>query len=89
MRTGHTAGGAHLVPLLLDLLQLGQDGGHAVLVQVTVLLQRTVLQPQVLHLLQILWVRQGGAGWDTPWSDFRARDHGQEPSRSRESPEPQ
>lgn len=50
----------HLIPLLLDLLQLGQDRGHAVLVQVTILLQCAMFQPQVLHLLQVLRAGRGG-----------------------------
>lgn len=84
------AGWAHLVPLLLDLLQLGQDGGHAVLVQVTVLLQRAVLQPQVLHLLQVLqaggWAEQCRVGCaqvrPQGWRPGEANQ--QVPSRSRE-----
>lgn len=61
-RASQAAGRAHLVSLLLDLFQLGQHGGHAVLVQVTVLLQCAMLQPQVLHLLQVLW-SGGQAEW--------------------------
>lgn len=86
--TSGPAGGAHLVPLLLNLLQLGQDGGHAVLVQVAVLLQRAVLQPQVLHLLQVLraggW---GGTGWNMPGSDHKVGDPAGTQQVQREKPE--
>lgn len=55
---------AHLVPLFLNLLQLGQHSGHAVLIEVTVLQQRSVFEPQILHLLQVLWARQVGLTQD-------------------------
>lgn len=51
---------AHLVPLFLNLLQLGQHSGHAVLIEVTVLQQRSMFEPQILHLLQVLWAGQVG-----------------------------
>lgn len=51
---------AHLVPLFLNLLQLGQHSGHAVLIEVTVLQQRSMFEPQILHLLQVLWAEQVG-----------------------------
>lgn len=44
----------HLVPLLLHLLQLSDEGVHAVAVHLAVLLQCGALQLQILLLLQVL-----------------------------------
>lgn len=60
MRDATQQAAAHLVPLFLNLLQLGQHSGHAVLIEVTVLQQRSVFEPQIFHLLQVLWAEQVG-----------------------------
>lgn len=44
----------YLVPLFFDLLQLQQHCVHAMLVEITVLLQRSVFQLQIFHLLEVL-----------------------------------